>query len=149
MCGSVRNFVQQNRIKKIVYTIILKIAIIMIQFLLHIHKIKSISSPCSNRSGIICNNFVSYPPSNIHNSERRLCPITFYSCKKVCGKAFHQCVGDLGLRLPPIFLLIHTSHKYIKMKSWTDPTFSFPSKENSSTGQARLKACDQQSGGCP
>ena len=25
-----------------------------------------------------------------------------------------------------LILLIHTKHKYKKMKSWTDPTFSYP-----------------------
>ena len=41
----------------------------LIQFLLHIHTKKCISSPYSNRSGIICNNFVSYFQGNIRNSK--------------------------------------------------------------------------------
>ena len=45
---------------KIIITVI-----IIIQFLLHIYKKKSIFSPNSYRSS----NFVSYSPSNIHNSK--------------------------------------------------------------------------------
>ena len=69
---------------------------------------KFISSPHSNRSGIICHNFVSYSLSNTQ-FERRLCPITFYSWKKSAENLSTIGVGYLGLPLPNTSLDSHLS----------------------------------------
>ena len=59
------------------------VIITIIQFLLHIHKKESISSPHSNRSGIICNNF--YPTLQaIYTIQKATVS------NKVCGEAFHH-----------------------------------------------------------
>ena len=53
--------------------------------------------------------------------KRRLCPITFYSWKKVFPPLVVVILDSPCLP----FLLIYTNHKY-KIKSWANPTFLFP-----------------------
>ena len=62
-------------------------------------KKKSISSPHSNRSGIICNNFVSYSPSNINISKGDLVQYFFIAGRRTAGKLSSIGVGNLG---PPL-----------------------------------------------
>ena len=74
----------------------------------HIQK-KSILSLHSNRSGIICNNFVSCSPRNIHNSKDDSVQL-----EGLQRSFLPNYVGNLGLPLPLISLDSHPTSSFLE-----------------------------------
>ena len=107
------------------------------QFLLHIHTQNCISSLYSNRSGIICNNFVSYSQGNICNSKGDSVQELFITGRRYAEKLSANGFDNLGLSLPSISLDLH--HSQIRQNEILDwPHILIPLKDNLSSGWIRL-----------